>query len=232
MKNITPRKPLSISEKKEYAKASKIIKKGKRQFIEVGFALEKVRDGKLYREEFSTFEAYCQKKWGFTRQYAGRLIDAAEVSKGLPEKCKLSLQNPTHLNELSKAPEAHRNSIAMTVIDEAKKTGKKPTAKLVKAAVEAASAEPEMPEPKDIPDEIQNAPAAKPVPILPALSTAPKNVLFTPARFEIELKALESRVNELCGENQSEREKYGAYANALTARLMNPRKKEFFAYGN
>src|SRR5437867_3618330 len=38
-----------------------------------------IRDGKLYRAEHETFEAYCRKKWQYGKSHAYRLIGAAEV---------------------------------------------------------------------------------------------------------------------------------------------------------
>jgi hypothetical protein len=60
-----------------------VIEEGKRTFVDVGNALMKIRDGKLYRVEFDTFEGYCQKRWGWTRQRSNQLIDAASVVSNL-----------------------------------------------------------------------------------------------------------------------------------------------------
>lgn len=55
------------------------IANGLYTFVEVGNALAAIRDAKLYRDEFKTFEDYCREKWGIQRAYAYRLIGAAEV---------------------------------------------------------------------------------------------------------------------------------------------------------
>jgi hypothetical protein len=60
-----------------------VIEEGKRTFVDVGNSLMKIRDGKLYRAEFDTFEDYCQKRWGWTRQRSNQLIDAASVVSNL-----------------------------------------------------------------------------------------------------------------------------------------------------
>ena len=39
-----------------------------------------IRDSKLYREHYQTFDAYCNERWGWTRQRAYQVISAAEVS--------------------------------------------------------------------------------------------------------------------------------------------------------
>lgn len=56
-----------------------VIQQGLDSFVEVGSALAKIRDGRLYRAEFSTFEDYCQTRWSLGRNYVNRLVAAAEV---------------------------------------------------------------------------------------------------------------------------------------------------------
>ena len=45
-----------------------LIERGQQTFIEVGLALTEIRDSKLYRQDFATFDQYCEKRWGWTRQ--------------------------------------------------------------------------------------------------------------------------------------------------------------------
>jgi hypothetical protein len=40
------------------------IEQGGLTFIEVGAALQEIRDSKLYRAEFKSFERYCISRWG------------------------------------------------------------------------------------------------------------------------------------------------------------------------
>jgi hypothetical protein len=39
-----------------------------------------IRDSRLYRQEFDTFEDYCRERWKMSKTNANRLIDAAEVA--------------------------------------------------------------------------------------------------------------------------------------------------------
>ena len=48
-------------------------------FVEVGLALARIRDARLYRAEFQTFEAYCQTQWHYARSYVYHLISAAQL---------------------------------------------------------------------------------------------------------------------------------------------------------
>ncbi|EUA09393.1 parB-like nuclease domain protein [Mycobacterium kansasii 732] len=56
-----------------------VIERGIKTFIAVGTALAAIRDQRLYRERYATFENYCHMRWGLSRSRAYRLIDAANV---------------------------------------------------------------------------------------------------------------------------------------------------------
>jgi hypothetical protein len=48
-------------------------------FVEVGQALLEIRDSRLYRESHGTFEVYFRERWAMGRNYANKIIAAAEV---------------------------------------------------------------------------------------------------------------------------------------------------------
>lgn len=60
-----------------------IIEKGLSSFFDVGTALLKIRDEKLYRIEFKTFEQYCKTRWQLAQSTAYQLVYGAEVVKNL-----------------------------------------------------------------------------------------------------------------------------------------------------
>jgi hypothetical protein len=60
-----------------------VIRQGLESFVEVGNALARIRDGRLYRAEFKTFEEYCQTRWNLDKRYANRLVVAANVVEDL-----------------------------------------------------------------------------------------------------------------------------------------------------
>lgn len=60
-----------------------VIAQGLHTFVDVGNALLEIRDNRLYRDEYSTFEDYCKERWGMVRQQANRLIAAAETVSNL-----------------------------------------------------------------------------------------------------------------------------------------------------
>jgi len=71
------------SEQKQLEECEIIIASGWNNFVKVGRALATIRDQKLYRQRFTSFEEYCTAKWHYTRYYAYRLIDAAQTTQVL-----------------------------------------------------------------------------------------------------------------------------------------------------
>lgn len=51
--------------------------------LTIGTALDQIRDGKLYKAEHRTFEAYVEEKFSMTRARAYHLMSAARVIKEL-----------------------------------------------------------------------------------------------------------------------------------------------------
>ena len=136
MRNITPKKDaVTGAESLRLTKLEKTIQTGVQQFITVGEALMEIRDKRLYRAEFKSFEAYCQKRWNFSRQYAGRLIEAADVAGDIPEKCKLEFTNPEQLKAIGKLPKEERTEAAEEIVDRAKCAGRKVTKQDVEAVL-------------------------------------------------------------------------------------------------
>lgn len=120
----------------QYLKNNKIIRDGKDTFVKVGVALEEVRDTKSYIGHYKTFEDFCQEEHGFTRQYANRMINAAEAVNSLDPKCKLLVDNPNSAAELSKVPEGKRNQVVKAA---RKVKGTASAAAIVEAAREILS---------------------------------------------------------------------------------------------
>jgi hypothetical protein len=45
----------------------------------VGLALARIRDGRLFKVDFPSFEAYCHVEWQYDKAYVSRLISAAQI---------------------------------------------------------------------------------------------------------------------------------------------------------
>jgi len=74
---------LTVSEAERLDACEQVIERGLATFVDVGTALLEVRDSRLYRVAYPTFEAYCAERWNMTRPRAYQLIDAAGVVNGL-----------------------------------------------------------------------------------------------------------------------------------------------------
>jgi hypothetical protein len=74
---------LTENEKVELETLEGIIQREMGSFINVGRALETIRDQRLYREEFKTFAAYCREKWGVSKDHATRLITGSKIADNL-----------------------------------------------------------------------------------------------------------------------------------------------------
>lgn len=115
-----------------------IVERGKHVFLEVGRALLVIREERCFKERgFKTFEDYCQEHWGFSRSYAHRLIDAAEVVETLPiGNAPASESVARELTPLKAEPEKVREAWTETV----EAHGPKPTAAQTRESVRRAIA--------------------------------------------------------------------------------------------
>ena len=74
---------LNIDESHELERCEVVIKQGLQTFIEVGQALMTIREKRLYRIGFKTFEDYCVGRWSFGRNYVNKIIEASSVISNL-----------------------------------------------------------------------------------------------------------------------------------------------------
>lgn len=114
-----------------------IIEQGLNTFVEVGNALFEIRNNKLYRERFTTFEAYCKNRWQLKRQRAYELMDAAGVVNNLSEISDKSVLGnigvlpvkESHAAALSKVHDDIRNRVWNMAVEQQQELGKPITAK-------------------------------------------------------------------------------------------------------
>lgn len=124
---------LTTSEAAALKRYESVIAAGKTTFVAVGQALTAIRENRLYRSTHETFEAYCQEKWGWSRQRASQMIQASAVVKQLPESVSTRVDNEKTARVLAKVPEEKRAE----VVEKASKNGQKVTPKSIKAVAEA-----------------------------------------------------------------------------------------------
>jgi hypothetical protein len=67
-----------------------VIERGQTTFVEVGLALQAIREGHGYRTAGCvTFEEYCKKRWGWSSNYGRRLVQAANFTEELKTKAEV-----------------------------------------------------------------------------------------------------------------------------------------------
>lgn len=120
-----------IDEANDLARLEAIVAKGLQTFLEVGAALTEIRDRKLYRRDYKTFDAYLKIKWKASRSWACRQIQAAETAKMLPMGNEPVTER--QLRPLAKLPLDQR-AAAWKEVTASSPTGT-PTAKQVEAVV-------------------------------------------------------------------------------------------------
>lgn len=114
------------------AECEAIIERGLNTFVEVGSALLRIRDERLYRQGYRDFESYCQTRWSFNRAHAYRLIDAATVVQRLsPIGDRLPTSESQARELVGLDPET-----AVQVMDLAAESGEKVTARSIREARE------------------------------------------------------------------------------------------------
>lgn len=129
---------LSAAENDALADAEATIETGLKTFVEVGQALSLIRDSRLYRADYATFEAYCGARWHLSRPRAYQLIEAAEVVEALSTNVDTPLpRTESQARELSGLPAAEAAE-AMRAAHEA--TAGQVTAKSIREARDAAMA--------------------------------------------------------------------------------------------
>ncbi len=100
-----------------------IIQRGMGTFVEVGNALLDIRDGRLYRTEFATFEDYCRERWGFSRPRAYELINAADTVTRMSAMADIPIDNERQARALHQVVQMHGIETAANVLEEAAESG-------------------------------------------------------------------------------------------------------------
>lgn len=110
-------------------------------------ALAEIRDKRLYRKWFSSFEEYCQDRLGHGRNYINRQI----VAVGIIERIEQQLvpigtnlpipQTESQVRPLAQLPPEEQAGAWMAAVE---RSGGKPTAKVVEQVVRERAADPEL----------------------------------------------------------------------------------------
>jgi hypothetical protein len=71
--------PLSLIEEHDLTGLEHRVKKGLETFIDTAEALLEIRDRKLYRAKYCSFEQYCRERWNMTARRARQICAASDV---------------------------------------------------------------------------------------------------------------------------------------------------------
>ena len=96
---------LTIVEKERLEYLEEEFEQLQENFKRGGTILVEVRDSKLYRAEYRTFQEYCERRWGLSQRHAYRLMEAEEI-RGDQDVC------PTGQTSWSPMPERHARELA------------------------------------------------------------------------------------------------------------------------
>ena len=120
---------LTTSETSSLTACEARIEKGRASFLDVADALAEIRDGRLYREGFATFEAYCRERWGFTRNYANKVMRAGEAVKNLPDGMDTMVSSERTARAVAKVAPESRVEVVREASEVAKSEGRPMTAR-------------------------------------------------------------------------------------------------------
>lgn len=94
------------------------IEKGLATFIEVGTALLEIRDQRLYREQYRTFEEYCRERWELKQSRAYQLMDSAKIIENLSSTIVELPRTESQARPLAKLePEQQRTAMVIPDLD-------------------------------------------------------------------------------------------------------------------
>jgi hypothetical protein len=128
---------LSTLESSTLARHEETIKKNLNAFIDVGNALSAIRDSRLYRAEFKTFEEYCKEKWGMASRTAYQLISSAEVVSNVRNCADIPPPaNEAQARPLAQLPKEQQVEAWQAATEKAKSEERPVTAKDVQKEVE------------------------------------------------------------------------------------------------
>lgn len=120
------------------AALEQVIEEGMAAFVAVGTALAEVRDGRLYRAEHATFEAYCEVRWQMSRRRAYQLMEAADVVCTMVHNelvpVASTITNERQARALGAAPADERVDVLATVV-----ANGRPTAAAIEAEISSRS---------------------------------------------------------------------------------------------
>jgi hypothetical protein len=152
--------PLSDEELQEFRHLDRTVAKAAKAFVDAGIALARIKEKKLYRQKYDTFEEYCSAVHNISRSYAYHLAKAGAIVHGMSTIEDISqeslnlLQCESHVRELARLPDTESRVEILEIVAD----GNEVTAARIREAVEAKlEAKPRSPRPPSPSVRINNA---------------------------------------------------------------------------
>jgi hypothetical protein len=152
--------PLSDEELQEFRRLDRDVARAAKAFVDAGIALARIKEGKLYRLEFKTFEEYCAQIHNISRSYAYHLAKAGTIVREMSTIEDISreslglLKCEAHVRELARLPDTESRVEILEIVAD----GSEVTAARIREAVEAKlEANPISPRPPSPSVRLQNA---------------------------------------------------------------------------
>lgn len=142
---------LTAMERSDLVHLESTIEHGLQTFVEVGEALAKIRDARLYKEDYDTFEAYLSERWGLSRKRGYDLISASRTAVSVSQICDTPPTTESHAAALSGLPADEAADVMRKAHDA---TDGKVTAKAIKEARKPAPEPEPEPEPETVDAEV------------------------------------------------------------------------------
>lgn len=142
--DLMDEQPLSKVEDKRLEELEGVIEKNFKGFVAVGAALAEIRERRLYRIQFKTFEEYCQNLWDMSHQRASQLIASKQVvdnlatmvaKNGDEDLGTIVPKNERQARELAKIPPEEQIAVWQQLLEDNRDNYSKITAKSIKKAV-------------------------------------------------------------------------------------------------
>lgn len=116
-------------------------------FDVIGRNLRAVRDGELYKPQFSTFDEYVSERWGFTSNYARRLVAAAKVIENIQSVTRGTVEvdqpsSESQCREIAKSTSIPEKQAKIWSTAVAVSADGNPSSKVIRRAAEIVHVEP------------------------------------------------------------------------------------------
>lgn len=105
---------MSAIEISELAQYEQVIERGLQTFYDVGSSLIAIRDKRLYRNEYKSFEEYCLERWNISRDSAYNYIKATQAFNNIKDGADSveHAQHPASIRQLLPLAKLRREEVA------------------------------------------------------------------------------------------------------------------------